>query len=388
MPSWPTAMRDVVQQGEFALQGSSGKWTAQDVARMFEPARLTQARVLAELTKVELAEAIHVSPAAIGQYETGAIAPRADLVPELARTLRVPMEFFAGGRPLGRVDAADAHFRSLRSTRAKDRAKAATHAEQVWELTYALEKRVRLPEVHLPEISEGASPTSAAQRLRSSWELGRGPVAHLVATMEAHGIVVSLIPLTDQAITRVSAYSTWATDRPLIIITPERAASVYRYRFTAAHELGHMLLHPNPRPGDRIQEREADAFAAEFLTPRAEIEPLLPRTMRLGVLGQLSETWGVSIESLVYRMGECHVVSEISVRRAYQRLKEIADLRTEESITNYRGEVPSLLREALALAEQHGLTRAALAAELCWTPRHLSGVLGEDDPRPLLRIVR
>lgn len=380
-------MRDV-RHDDFELYASPGGRTAQDVARVFEPARLTQARVLAELTKVELAQAIHVSPAAVGQYEAGAIAPRADLLPALAHTLQVPVEFFAGGRPLGRVDAADAHFRSLRSTRAKDRAKAATHAEQVWELTYALEKRVRLPEVDLPDVPEGTLPARAAHLLRSAWGIGRGPLAHLVATMEAHGIVVSLIPLTDQAITRVSAYSTWVSDRPLVVITPERAASVYRYRFTAAHELGHLLLHPNPRPGDRVQEREADSFAAEFLTPRAEIEPLLPRTMRLGVLGQLSETWGVSIESLVYRMGEFRIVSETSVRRAYQRLNELADLRRDEPVTNYRGEVPSLLREALALAEQHGLTRAELATELCWTPRHLRGLLGEDDPRPQLRIVR
>lgn len=375
-------------QGEFELHSSTVGRTPRDVAQAFEPARLTQARVLAELTKSELAEEIHVSPAAVGQYEAGAITPRAELLPVLARALRVPVEFFAAGRPLGRLDAADAHFRSLRSTRSKDRAKAASHAEQVWELTYALEKRVRLPEVDLPVLPEGTAPAKAAQELRAAWSIGRGPVAHLVATMEAHGVVVGLISLTDAAVTRVSAYSTSALGRPIVIVTPERAASVYRYRFTCAHELGHLLLHPNPLPGDRAQEREADGFAAEFLTPRAEIEPLLPRTMRLAALGQISETWGVSVESLVRRMGECRVVSEISVRRAYQRLNGLADFRRDEPVTSYRGELPALLREALALAEQHGLTRAALADELCWSTRHLTEVLGEDDPRPALKIVR
>lgn len=380
-------MRDATQ-GELELRTSTGGRTPQDIVQVFEPARLTQARVLAEFTKAELADAIRVSAAAVGQYEAGAITPRAELLPRLARTLGVPIEFFAAGRPIGRVDAADAHFRSLRSTRSKDRAKAAAHAEQVWELTHALEKRVRLPDVQLPELTEGTPPAEAAQRLREAWGIRRGPVAHLVATMEAHGVVVSLISLTNAAVTRVSAYSTWATDRPLVIVTPERASSVYRYRFTCAHELGHLLLHPNPRAGDRVQEREADEFAAEFLTPRAEIEPALPRTMRLAVLGQLSDTWGVSPESLVYRMGECRVVSDVSVRRAYQRLKGLAELRRDDPVTSFPGEVPSLLREALALAEDHGLTRAELAAELGWTSRHLSEVLGEDDPRPTLRLVR
>ncbi len=213
-------------------------------------------------------------------------------------------------------------------------------------------------------------------------------MAHLVATIEANGIVVTLIPLTNDAITRVDAYSTDALGRPLIVVTPERAASIYRYRFTCAHELGHLLLHPNPLPGDRQQEREADEFAAELLTPRAQIEPLLPRTIRMAVLENLSIAWGVSVESLIRRMGELRMVSEASVRRAYQRLHAMADFRREEPVATYRGEVPSLLKEALTLAEQHGLSRAELALELCWSTGHLSELLGEPDTRPELQIVR
>lgn len=375
-------------QGQFELFSSSAGYSFADVARAFEPARLTQARVLREWTKAELADEIHVSPAAVGQYEAGASTPRADLLPVLASKLKVPVEFFAAGRPLGRLDAANAHFRSLRSTRAKDRAKAATHAEQVWELTYAVEKRVRLPAVRLPEVPEGTNPSEAARLLRQAWNIGPGPFPHLAATIEAHGIVVTLIPLTNKAVTRVSAYSTDALGRPLIVVTPERAVSVSRYRFTCAHEIGHLLLHPNPLPGDRQQEREADEFAAELLTPRVEIEPLLPRTMRMATLEQLSHSWGVSVESLIRRMAELRVVSEISMRRAYQRLNNMSEFRRDEPVATYPGEVPSLLREALALAEQHGLTRAALADELCWTTSYLSEVLGEADPRPELRLVR
>lgn len=375
-------------QGEFELLPHGGRHSYHGIARAFEPARLTQARVLAELTKTELADAIRVSAAAVGQYEAGVTAPRPELLPLLARELKVPVAFFATGRPLGRLDAANAHFRSLRSTRAKDRAKAATHVEQVWELAYALEKRIRLPEVNLPEVREGTSPTDAAQILRQAWGISPGPLAHLVATIEAHGIIVTLIEFTNEAITRVSAYSTDALGRPIIVVTPERAVSIYRYRFTCAHELGHLLLHLNPLPGDRQQEREADEFAAELLTPRAQIGPLLPRTIRMAALEKLSTSWGVSVESLIRRMGELRVVSDVSVRRAYQRLHSMTEFRRDEPIATYRGEIPSLLLEALKLAEQHGLSRGELASELCWSVRHLSDVLGEADSRPELRIVR
>jgi Zn-dependent peptidase ImmA (M78 family)/DNA-binding XRE family transcriptional regulator len=372
---------------QLELFSSSATRSYADIARAFEPARLTQARVLREWTKAELAEQLHVSAAAVGQYEAGASAPRAELLPLLSSKLKVPVEFFAAGRPLGRLDAANAHFRSLRSTRAKDRAKAATHAEQVWELTYALEKRVRLPDVQLPAVPDGTTPSEAARMVREAWNIAPGPFPHLAATIEAHGIVVTLIRLTNEAVTRVSAYSTDALGRPLVIVTPERAVSVARYRFTCAHEVGHLLLHPNPLPGDRLQEREADEFAAELLTPTVEIEPLLPRSIRLATLEKLSHSWGVSVESLIRRMAELRVVSDVSMRRAYQRLNKMAEFRRDDPVAMYPGEMPSLLREALALAERHGLTRAALADELCWATPHLSEVLGEADSRPALRLV-
>lgn len=357
------------------------------VAKSFEPARLTQARVLAWLTKSELAESIGVSAAAVGQYEAGAATPRVEQLRALSDELSVPIEFFASGRPLGRLDTANIHFRSLRSTRAKDRAKAAVHAEQVWELVYALEKQVQFPLVDLPEVPEGVTPVEAAQILRAHWGISSGPVPHLVATMEAHGLVVSLISLTNEAVTRVKAYSTDALGRPIVVVTPERYKSVYEYRFTCAHEIGHLLLHPNPLPGDRQQEREADQFAAELLTPSSEITPSLPTTIRIAALDELSKTWGVSVESLIYRMGELQLVSSSSIRRAHQRLAQMAEFRPSEPLSAYPGEVPSLVKEALNLSKQHGYEVGKLAGDLCWRVSHVAEVLGADDRRPELRVV-
>jgi hypothetical protein len=53
------------------------------------------------------------------------------------------------------VNASAAHFRSLRSTRAAQRAKPIAFVEQTWELAYALEKRVSFPLVDLPGFSGG-----------------------------------------------------------------------------------------------------------------------------------------------------------------------------------------------------------------------------------------
>ncbi|WP_041255218.1 XRE family transcriptional regulator [Frankia sp. EAN1pec] len=369
------------------------------MAAEFDPARLAQARRLAGLTKRAVAGQLGVSPVAVGQWEAGTHAPRPDHVGRLAEVLDVPPAFLAAGRPYARLESSAAHFRSLRRTPVSQRNKAIAFTEQVWELTYALEKRVQLPPVDLPGFSAGevvtdvagTDPAGAARALRQAWNLGTGPIPHLVRTMENHGLIVTLVPFAGTATATVDAFSTSHLPRPVVVLTPDRANDVYRHRFTAAHELGHLLLHPDTAPGDAIQEKEADAFAAELLTPSAEITPQLPARVDLHALDQLSKQWGVSVDSLVYRCREVGAVSDAAYRRAYQRLNQLRQLGlfAREPVDGYRGEVPILLNRAYALAEEHGLTLATLARELACTLPRLRLLLGhaDTDTRPQLRLV-
>lgn len=370
----------------------------QAVAEAFDQARLTQARLLAGLTKKELAERVGVTAAAVGQYETGMTRPRPELIARLAEALAVPPAFFLSGRPHGKLDGSMAHFRSLRATRAYQRAKAVAFVEQVWELTHVLERRVRLPAVDLPGFSGGEvhpgvelpnHPAHAARALRAHWNLGAGPIHHLVRHMEAHGIVV-VFPPPDPDADTVDAFSTSHLPRPVVVLTANRFDDVHRYRFTAAHELGHLVLHGDVAPGDSQQEREADAFAAEFLTPRDSILPRLPARADLRRLADLRDVWGVSIDSLLYRCRELGLLSDSAASRAYQRLKALRGQPgfTGEPVSLYPGEQPVMLRQAFDLAAaETGLTEHTLAAELAWHPSRVRELLGLPDPRPALRLV-
>ena len=367
------------------------------VAAAFDPARLTQARRLVGMTKKAVADTLGVSSVAVGQWEAGTHPPRPDHVGGLSDSLGVSAAFFAAGRPYARLESSAAHFRSLRKTPAIQRAKAIAFTEQVWELVFALEKRVQLPAVDLPgfsagEVNKGDMPTApaeAAQELRRRWSLGTGRIPQLVRTMERHGIVVTLTPFAGSATKNVDAFSTSHLPRPVVVLTPDRANDVYRHRFTAAHELGHLLLHPDAAPGDPLQEREADAFAAELLTPAAVITPLLPTRMDLHVLDRLSKEWGVAVESLIYRCREVGAISEPAYRRAFQRLNQLRQLNLfgAEPISGYPGEIPTLLRRAFELAEANGLSLRDLADELKIKLPRLRLLLGQEDPRPHLQLV-
>jgi len=79
------------------------------------------------------------------------------------------------------------------------------------------------------------------------------------------------------------------TAEPAMIWINDASARV-RKRFTLAHELGHLLLHPLTsrhrdasfaRPADKI-EKDANEFAASMLAPLWMLEPMLsnPRTTK------------------------------------------------------------------------------------------------------------
>ena len=378
---------------------SQGNSTLSAVAAAFDPDRLTQARRLSGLTKQAVANRLGVSAVAVGQWESGTHKPRPDHLATLAELLEVPTPFFAAGRPYARLDSSTAHFRSLRRTPAIQRAKAIAFTEQVWELAYALEKRVELPPVDLPGFSAGevngeyadASPVDAARTLRANWGLGTGPIPFLVRTMEQHGLIVTLVPFAGNATATVDAFSTSHLPRPIVVLTPDRANDVYRHRFTAAHELGHLLLHSDTAPGDVMQEKEADAFAAELLTPSKIVTPQLPARMDLYALDKLSKQWGVAVDSLVYRCREVGAVSDPAYHRAYQRLHQLRKLGLfqAEPVDNYPGEIPALLIRAYALAESHGLSLTQLARELSCTLPRLRLLLGDTEAatRPQLTLV-
>lgn len=300
------------------------------VAAAFDGARLTQARRLAGWTKKELATKINVTPAAVGQYEAGAIRPRPEQVRRLAEALGMPSAFFTAGRPRAGLDTAAVHFRSLRSAPARERERSVSFTELLWELVYELESYIRLPTVDLPGWDGGetipdlpSDPQQAARALRARWGLGDGPISHLVRLLESRGIVVTVLPFPNADSRKLDGFSTSRLPtRPVVVLNDERD-DVYRHRFSCAHELGHLLLHGEAHPGDVQHERQADAFAAEFLTPAARLTGSLPTRVDFTVLGRLQQTWGVSLDSLLVRCRELGLHTEAVSSRGWKRLRTL-----------------------------------------------------------------
>lgn len=263
----------------------------------------------------------------------------------------------------------------------------------MWELGCYLEASVEFPELDLPAWAHADSndvpdPATAARAIRQHWVLGSVPIEHLVYQLECHGILTVLFSMKEDAVldekSRIDAFSTTALPRPMILLTPDKVNDVMRHRFSAAHELGHVVLHRGRQGTDTVLEREANMFAAEFLTPGDVIRDQLPRRINFNRYEELSKLWGVSISSLIYRSRELDLISESTARRAYITLNGITP--RPMPVRNYPGERPELLKSALELLDRAGVPLTQVAEDLQMTPRRIRQLADIDDPQPKLTL--
>ncbi|HEX2300840.1 MAG TPA: XRE family transcriptional regulator [Pseudonocardiaceae bacterium] len=354
------------------------------VAAVFDPARLTLARQAAGWSKKALAEAIGGAATAVSQYEAGLARPSGTVLASCAAALGVRVGFFARGRPRLPLDVTDAHFRSLRSARAAARLRALATVELLWELTEQLTRHVQLPPLDLPDLGEAAGdPRSAAREVRVAWDMAPGPVPQLVRLLESKGVVVAFLSFSDAS--RVDAFSTAAGCRPTVVLTGDESGAL-QTRFSAAHELAHLLLHAEVIPGDSRHEREADAFAAEFLMPAGEIAAELPTRVDLPALLRLQRRWGVPVAALLHRCRELRTLSETSYQRATMRLSRLG-WRAAEPEGEPGTERPALLAGAFDVAAGRGVTVGTLADELQLPAATVRALLGMATDRPTLQVV-
>lgn len=338
-----------------------------DAATLFDASRLTLARQLTGMRKSDLAKALGKSATAVTGWEAGTKRPAASTVAELALALGVEPGFFAVRQDNIAALSGPPHFRSLRSTSQLARDQAFAYGRLTVDIASSLERNVEFPDLDLlpcpvdPDDPHGDGPEQAARALREQWAIGDGPIRHMVRLLENHGILVVFSP---PAAAAVDAYSFETGLRPVVVLNPTKN-DYYRQRFDVAHELGHLVMHSEAEPGDRIVEDQAHRFAAEFLMPADQIRDLLPTTMGgnvWGTLAQLKEQWGVSMQALLFRARKLGRLGEVSYRNAMTTVSSRGWRRHEPGQIEIL-EQPSLLPRAVQLLKQAGIEEDELLSE-------------------------
>lgn len=334
---------------------------AEGTVQDFDGERLAVARRLRRLQRTTLASNVGITPAAVTQFEKGQSRPTRSVVGQLALALGVPTEYLRRGRPIARVPATEAHFRSLRATPALTRDQALAFAETGLAVVDVFEQYVEFPEINLPAVFLPETPSSteisaAAAEVRRLWGVPPGPMANMVRLIESNGIIALRLP--DFIDSGVDAFSTNAGERPLVLLSPQKDDKA-RSRFDAAHELGHLVMHEGVAPGSKLVENQAHAFAADFLMPPDEIIVDLPKRLDWEELQQAKKKWGVSLRALCFRAHRLGLWSDALYRRANVQLSTIG---LPEPGPLGPPESPSILEKARDLIISEGISLEEIAA--------------------------
>jgi Zn-dependent peptidase ImmA (M78 family) len=367
------------------------------LANAFNGGQLRLARRYWGATLQDVADAISKTRQFASQLETGKAKPGVEdpIVQRLADMLKVSPRFFFkhSGRQIAEEQA---HFRKLATTKDSTKQTVLSRGSVFDEVVEYIDKRVRLPVVDFPDYSGAETAEEierAAERIRSHWGLGLGPIAHMVRVVESAGAVVAFF---QKVSTEVDALS--ITSRRPVIVRNDAKRSPFRQRFDIAHELGHLVLHEGHVTGDRKTESEANRFASSFLLPRSTFLKAFPkRGSRLDWAGirDLKLTFMVSKAAILYRAKSLSLLDDAQYRSAVITLKNRGEAIEEAEDTLVPKENGEIITQALqVLSKGHGISVARMANDLCVTPEFLAEIIpvpSEEDAmsvRPQLRVVK
>jgi Zn-dependent peptidase ImmA (M78 family)/transcriptional regulator with XRE-family HTH domain len=347
------------------------------VAHQFNPHTLRIAREFRRLLKIELAQKLDLTPSAVSQFESGKSKPNAQTVGRISMALNFPPSFFAQPGDFNAISSDQFHFRSLRSCSQTERRRMASASAIFGRVVEFIDSRVNLPTEQVTPCTSYGSMTveeieQAAATVRKSWGLGNGPISNVIHLLESKGILAFRI-LSDCK--QVDAFSHWQHGRPHVFLNTEKGSAA-RSRFDAIHELGHLILHTEYLPGDRVQEEQANRFASAFLLPRDSFLAECPHRLVWPHFQELKQRWKVSLAALVRRARDLDKISDDTYRRAHVQINKHGWATQEPNEPDV--EMPTILPQTMRLLARSGISLSEIAREVCLSERDLRALTFAD----------
>lgn len=257
------------------------------------------------MTARALADKAGLAVYTVSRLELANNQPDDDTVNKLAFALEFPRAFFFRQEPTD-INSDAVSFRSFSKMSAKERDAAISAGSLGLELSEWIEKRFKLPNPNILDLSYETKPQSAATTMRQFWGLGESPIGDLIGLMETHGI--RLFSLSENT-AQVNAFSFWRDGKPYMFLNNFRTAE--SSIFDSAHELAHLVLHKHGDPKEnRSAEREANSFASAFLMPENDVRSRFPSQISLETVLKGKKRWRVSAMAMAYRLHALEMLSE------------------------------------------------------------------------------
>lgn len=263
--------------------------------------KIAIARKDSGLSMEELASLLGVSKQTVYKYESDLIKPSPEVLSKLSILFGKELSYFFSEKLSNRLERIS--FRNEVEEAAIRLAEIEAEAIKVIEYHFELEGlSSRKREFNNPlkgfEIANLKDVERAAEFLRSEWELGAAPISSVIELLESKNIIV----IEHYSHYHYDGFSAFYKNRPVILLNT-RIEEVTRKRFTALHELGHILLQSISEELSPKVEEICDAFAGSLLMPQKVLKSFWED--RSSFLMQdfitLKESYGVSILALWVR---------------------------------------------------------------------------------------
>jgi len=274
--------------------------------------RLKSARKMAGLSMEDLAEKAGniVTRQSISKYEKGMMKPSSGVIIRLADSLDVKPEYFFRKNT---IELTGMQFRKRANLPAKTiealKERTIDFLERYLELEsiLGLQEKFSNPLIDFT-INNLQDVEKAALKLRAAWKLGLAPISNLLELLEENVIRVHEVHNIDD----FDGLSTHVGHFHVIVIN--KSLSTDHIRFTAAHELAHILCE---FPKNYQNEKLCHAFAGAFLLPKAILERELMRKreqISLWELEEIKQLYGISIQAIIKRAHMLGIVSDFFYR--------------------------------------------------------------------------
>lgn len=325
--------------------------------------RLRQARMKEKLSMDALCQQMQgaVSKQAVSKYEAAKMMPSSTILIALADALKVSLDYFFQPFKFD-VQEMQVSFRKKSSVNKKDIASLKIYIQEEIEHYLEIEEILGKEPTLYNNVEIGKTLTypndmvECAQIVRKQWQLGLDPITNVQDVLEANGIKV--IPVNGPE--GFDGISGMINDNIPIIVLNKNIIVSERLRFTAFHELGHLLFNTNISAdmSEHNKEKMCHAFASEMLLPSNITQQMFAGKAKLSLneLIYIQELYGISIDAVMYKLRDINIIAEKRYRnfnirkrmsQAFAKAVEKSRFKEEQNTSRYQAMVYSALAQQL-----------------------------------------
>ena len=241
-----------------------------------------------------------VSKQAISKYEAGKMLPDSTVLIKLAETLDVKVDYFF--RPFT-VSLSCIEFRKKAKMTEKARKsveqQVMDHVERYFEIEEIAGIERNASSLRRKEIIRSREDViKLVQEIRKDWRLGKDGITDVISLLENKGIKV----IEFDAPCEFDGLSGTAGE-DIVIVLNSNIQPTERKRFTALHELGHLIMNFDESVDEKAKEKLCHAFASEFLIPSDVFKDIIgdisKSTLNMVAFAEIQHNFGISIDALI-----------------------------------------------------------------------------------------